>query len=176
MDLKTLKGSLCKIVELEDCKYTLIEKSNQGNNDVLEKVHIDHIPKNSICFKIDGTQFNNLFNTAGCWHYNKHSDYIIVNDKDVVFIEMKSKKVDEAECVSKFKGDLCTLSYSDSIFSIICEKNKFFEGKRKHYNVLYYVPINLRPSQINSSDNAEPNTFRRIGTQNDCVIDFNRLL
>lgn len=176
MDLNTLKKSLCNIVELKDCMVTLIEDKNKGKAGTLERVYIKEIPENSICFKIEKTRFNNLLKAEGIWHFNKHSDYIIANNEDIVFIEMKSTDVNEEKCISKFKGDLCALKYSDSIFEIICKKNKFFEGKKRHYNVLYYVPINLTTSQINSPANAEPMTFRKIGTQNDCVINFNRLL
>ncbi|MDR3196303.1 MAG: hypothetical protein LBU34_00410 [Planctomycetaceae bacterium] len=92
-------------------------------NDVsakLKEVKIIDVPDDSILIKIDyGEAYNNIFRSEN--GHLKRCDYLlIVNDiykrnKILLFIEMKSKKVDKDEIIQKFHASECLLDYIVSI-------------------------------------------------------------
>ena len=106
MDIVTLKHSICKVAECDSGNYLLEETDPHAT---LRQVNICDIPTGSLIIKMDGTKFLNLLKENKLWGFNKHSDYLIVTDIDLVFIEMKSRKdvndVVVEECRQKFTSD-----------------------------------------------------------------------
>ena len=111
MDIVTLKHSICKVAECDSGNYLLEETDPHAT---LRQVNICDIPTGSLIIKMDGTKFLNLLKENKLWGFNKHSDYLIVTDIDLVFIEMKSRKdvndVVVEECRQKFTSDSCSIS------------------------------------------------------------------
>ena len=131
---------------------------------------------------MDKTRFNNFLSDKKEIGFNKHSDYIIITDDKVVFIEMKSKKeVNQElmdECRTKFTSDECSLDYADAIFQRILNKNSFFKKREFHF-VLFYQALSIAKTPTapeNPSPNLTPDTFRPISVVNEGTVSFFRTI
>lgn len=179
MDILTLKKSLCNVKQCISDIYTLVESDKSAT---LKTVHMCDIPCNSLIIKMDKTKFNNFLKDQKEWGFNKHSDYLIITDDKLVFIELKSKKEVGAElkdeCIQKFKSDKCTINYADNIFKEILSKNPFFSSRKQHYVLLYQAPsVAKLPTALGTKNpNVTPETFRQIPVQNEGIISFNKTI
>ena len=156
MDKETLKKSLCSCSVCSSGSYLLEEK---GDDATLRAVTMCDIPQNALVIKMDKVRFSNFLIDRKEIGFNKHSDYIIVTDDKIVFIEMQSKtEVNQElidECRIKFISDGCSLDYSDSVFKKILHKKPFFEKKEYHYVLLFQaLPIAKTPTHF---DKLAPN-------------------
>ena len=131
---------------------------------------------------MDKTRFSNLLIDNKEWGFNKHSDYLIVTDIDLVFIEMKSRKdVNQSlvnECQQKFASDNCSIFYADKIFQELLSKNAFFERRSPHYVLLYQGPSIIKDPTVYAKEppNNTPETFRKIAIQDGSTLSFNRTI
>lgn len=179
MDIVTLKHSICKVAECDSGNYLLEETDPHAT---LRQVNICDIPTGSLIIKMDGTKFSNLLIDKKAWGFNKHSDYLIVTDIDLVFIEMKSRKdVNEElveECRQKFTSDNCSISYADKIFQELLSKNAFFKQRSPHYVLLYQGPSIIKdPTEYaKEPPNNTPATFRKIAIQDSSTLSFKRTI
>ncbi len=178
MDINTLKDSFSNLQNEDNSGEFKLKES--GKDATLKEVTLINIPNDSLIVKMDGVKFDKLF--IDKWGFNKHSDYMVITNDKVIFIEMKSKsefddKLGE-ECRKKFTSDKSVMDYADSIFENILSKNSFFRQKEFHYVLLYQsLSINKTPTikQPNNS-NTEPNNFRKIAISNEGVIDYNSII
>lgn len=179
MDVQTLKNSLCNVKQCESDMYVLEEKDKSAS---LRRVTMCDIPIGSLVIRMDNkVHFNNFLKDK--WGFNKHSDYLIVTEDKLVFVELKSRteisnKLQD-ECLSKFKSDNCTLTYADKIFQELLSKNSFFESREPHYVLLYQAPSIMKvPTTMTlaSQPNATPSTFRAIPVLNEGTISFYRTI
>lgn len=179
MDILTLKKSLCDVRQCTSDTYTLVELDKCAT---LKTVHICDIPCNSLIIKMDKTKFNNFLKDQKEWGFNKHSDYLIITDDKLIFIELKSITEVGTElkgkCIQKFKSDKCTINYADNIFKEMLSKNPFFSSRKQHYVLLYQAPsVTKLPTVLcTENPNITPETFRRIPVQNDGTISFNKII
>lgn len=179
MDITTLKKSMCKVSNCDSGDYMLKEKNP---NATLKQVCLCDIPKGSLIIKMDGIRFDNFLKDCKEWGYNKHSDYLIITELDLVFIELKSKKdINDTlinTCRQKFASDTCTIYYADKIFQELLSKNTFFEKRNRHYVLLYQAPSILKRTTefTKPSANNTPETFRKIAIQNGEILSFNKTL
>lgn len=179
MDIVTLKRSICKVSECNSGNYLLEETDPHAT---LRRINICDIPTGSLIIKMDGIRFSNLLIDNKAWGFNKHSDYLIVTDVDLVFIEIKSRKdVSQElveECRQKFTSDNCSISYADKIFQELLSKNAFFEKRSTHYVLLYQGPSIIKDSTVYTKEppNNTPVTFRKIAIQDDSTLSFNRTI
>ena len=178
MDINTLKSSFSDLKYKDNSGVFKLKES--GKDATLKEVTLINIPNDSLIVKMDDVKFHNLF--IDKWGFNKHSDYMVITDDKIIFIEMKSKsKFDDKlkeECQKKFASDKSTMDYADSIFENLLLKNSFFRQKEFHYVLLYQsMPINKTPTinQPNNS-NTEPNNFRKIAISNEGVIDYKKII
>lgn len=180
MDKATLKKSLCNCNDCSAGSFILEEKEDDAT---LRAVTLCDIPKGALVVKMDKIRFNNFLIDKKEIGFNKHSDYIIVTDDKVVFIEMKSKKeVNQEltdECRTKFMSDGCSLDYADSIFQRLLNKNSFFANREFHY-VLFYQTVSMAKTPTahdnNLSPNMTPDTLRPIPVVNQGVVSFFRTI
>lgn len=179
MDIATLKRSICKVSECLSGNYLLEEQDPCAT---LRQVNICDIPAGSLIIKMDGIKFSNLLIDRKEWGFNKHSDYLIVTNINLVFIEMKSRgDVDQKlveECRQKFTSDNCSISYADKIFKELLSKKAFFEQRSTHYVLLYQGPSIIKdPTEyIKEPPNNTPATFRKIAIQDGSTLSFNRTI
>lgn len=179
MDIVTLKRSICKVTECNSGNYLLEEKDPSAT---LRQVNLCDIPTGSLIIKMDGIRFSNLLIDNKKWGFNKHSDYLIVTDIDLVFIEMKSRNdvnqnlIDE--CQQKFISDNCSIFYADKIFQELLSKNAFFKQRSTHYVLLYQGPsiIKAPTEYAKEPPNNTPVTFRKIAIQDGSTLSFNRTI
>ena len=179
MDKKTLRGTLYNCTECSSGSYLLEET---GADATLRAVTMCDIPENALIVKMDKVRFHHFLSDEKRIGFNKHSDYIIVTDDKIVFIEMKSQtEVNQGlrdECRIKFISDDCSLDYSDSIFKKMLNKTSFFERKEHHYVLLFQAPpLKKTPTQPDKlSPNSTPDTFRQISVVNEGTISFYRTI
>lgn len=179
MDIQTLKNSLCNGHECTTGYFILKES---GDNATLTEITMCDIPLNSLIIKMDKVKFHNLLKDDKTWGFNKHSDYLIVTNDKLVFIEMKSKKSVntelEEECNKKFSSDSCSINYADEIFVRLLSKNYFFSNKESHY-VLFYQSTSINKIGFSNDiklSNKTPETFRKIGVENGATVSYNRVI
>lgn len=180
MDILTLKNSLCKVAQCNNGAVTLVEKDN---NATLRKVVLCDVPFGALIVKMDDIKFSNFLKDRKEWGFNKHSDYLIVTNDKLVFIEMKSKgEVGiglQKECCQKFASDECTITYSDMIFQKMLSKESFFDKRETHFVLLYQAPPITKTAiraEIELPSNTSPDRFRPIPVANDATISFFRTI
>lgn len=179
MDIKMLKRSICNVAECNSGNFLLEETDPHAT---LKQVNLCDIPTGSLIIKMEATRFSNLLKDNKTWGFNKHSDYLIVTDNDMVFIEMKSlKEVNQTlieTCRQKFASDNCTIYYADKIFEELLSKNAFFKQRCPHYVLLYQGPSVIKdPIEcVKELPNNTPCTFRRIAIYNGSTLSFNRTI
>lgn len=180
MDKPTLKQVLCNCKECISGSFLLKETDSSAT---LTDVTMCDIPANAMVVKMDKVRFCNFFIDKKEWGYNKHSDYLIVTDDKLVFVEMKSKKqVDKYlsdECSQKFSSDECVLIHADNIISKMMKKTSFFDKLEIHYVLLYEaLSMAKTPTSANGviSPNLTPSTFRAIPVVNGGTISYNRAI
>lgn len=182
MDFDTLKKSLSSYGNV--CSLGQYVMRETGSDATLKEVTIRDIPENSLVIKMDKIKFTNLFNSnvIKSWGFNKHSDYLIVTQDRLVFVEMKSRTSVNSEleekCRKKFLSDSCTINYADDIFIKLLSKNSFFNNKKTHYVLLYQsVSVNKKNFlNLSQPSNNTPETFRKIAVCNEAIISYNRVI
>ena len=179
MDAQTLKNSLCSVEQHNSDLYPFEEN---GNDATLRKVYMCDIPSEALIIKLDKIKFLKFFKENNGWGFNKHSDYLIVTDDKLVFIEMKSTTSVgpdlKNECIKKFSSDECSMNYADLIFQKMLSKNSFFERREPHYVLLFQaLPITKTPTKLGTvTSNTTPDTFRQIPVANESTISFYRTI
>ena len=182
MDQLTLYNSFCNVSQCTSGTFLLEEKDTSAT---LNKVSICNIPFGALIIKMDKIEFVKLFKTTKAWGFNKHSDYLIITDDKLIFIEMKSateiNQKTSDDCLLKYKSDKCTLFYADKIFEEMLSKNSFFEKREPHFVLLYQNPPIAKTSTSLGTDisvlpNTTPNTFRKIPVANEGTISFFRTI
>lgn len=179
MDVITLKNSLCSVKQHISGLYSFEEN---GRDATLRKVYMCDIPSGALIIKLDGIKFSKFLIENGSWGFNKHSDYLIITDDKLVFIEMKSKKAVgsdlKKECIQKFSSDECSMNYADLIFQKMLSKNSFFDKREQHYVLLFQAPSIMKtPIKAGAElSNTTPNTFRQIPVANESTISFYRTI
>lgn len=176
MNKNILKSSLCSVAV---CSQETILKET-GAEATLREVKIVNLPQETLVIKMDSVRFHGLFKDK--WGFNKHCDYALVTDSEVVFVELKSRNelTDNMrnDCEKKFQSDICTIEYADAIFANLLSKNKFFINRKKHYVVFYQaLSVSKTPTQTKDKKaNNSPETFRPIAIQNQGTIRFEMIL
>lgn len=182
MDKNALRDCLVKASPENDNSIVLLETDKQAT---LQEVTISGLPLGSYAVKVDEITVNNLFNSKKVAGTNKHSDYLIVTDRDIIAIEMKSFKTlknDEIDDIKlKFKGDSCILNYCDAVFQTFLKKRPFFKGRKVYYVLLYEAlpmmktPTSLIPRKQNCT-HVDPERFGALQVQNKSIIGLSALL
>ena len=178
MDLNTLKKSVCNGNNCTDGHFILIESDP---NATLREVTMCDIPQNALIIKMDNKiKFNNFLKDQ--WGFNKHSDFLIVTDDKLVFIEIKSitevnQKLED-ECQKKFLSDECTVNYADIIFQKMLSKNTFFDKREPHYVLLFQSPSIAKTTTTvpTTASNTSPYTFRKVAVSNGSTISYHRMI
>ncbi|MDE5693705.1 MAG: hypothetical protein K2I09_07295 [Duncaniella sp.] len=183
MDKDTLRLRFSNVVRVSDGELQLLET---GNDATLREVIVTGLPDDAYAVKIDPIKVQKLFSCEKDWAYNKHGDYLIVTDNELIVVEMKSKMDLTDDVVNdvklKFKSDTCILNYCDSVFRVMLEKNPFF-GSKPTYFVLFYqklpiqklttVPPVLPPAP---PQHLKPDAFARLQVANGEKVNVKRLL
>lgn len=179
MDIRTLEKSLYTVKKCTSGMFLLEEPDKSAT---LKKIHMCDIPNGALIVKMDKTKFNNFLKDQKTWGFNKHSDYLIITNDKIVFVELKSKTdvgtTLKDECIQKFKSDKCTINFADKIFEEMLSKNPFFSNKKQHYVLLYQAPSISKQPTISTIaiPNITPDTFRPIPVQNEGTISFNKTI
>lgn len=189
MDLRTLGRSISNLCRCTDCKIKMEEKENKKGGrkgPTLNDVTVSGLPKDCFVCKLDKINVKGLFHKEGEWHFNKHGDYMIVSDSDVVVVELKSDPdyatSKKNEITMKFRSDAAILDYCDGVFRHVLDKKAFFQGKKMWYVLLYLsTPLSMESTSIKSAASADPShntpeTFASIGVRNNDEISYKRLL
>lgn len=176
MDIQTLKKSLCNVNQCDSGIFLLEEKDRSAT---LKKVSLCDVPKGALVVRMDNkVGFHHFLKDQKSWGFNKHSDYLVITQDKLVFIELKSKKeVGQGltdECQQKFASDGCTLYYADKIFEMLLHKNSFFDNREPHYVLLFQAPSIAKTSTSveTMSPNTTPDNFRPIPVSNEGTISF----
>lgn len=178
MNKEYLKKSLCNATICSQ-ETTLMENDASAT---LKEVRIVDLPPNTLVIKMDKANFDGWIKNNLGWGFNKHCDYALVTDSEVIFVELKSKNelTDNMrnDCEKKFQSDICTIEYADAIFANLLSKNKFFINRKKHYVVFYQaLSVSKTPTQTKDKKaNNSPETFRPIAIQNQGTIRFEMIL
>lgn len=181
MDKNTLKSRFSNVVLVSDGELHLLEN---GDDATLREVIVSGLPDDAFAVKIDPIKVQNLFSCSGEWAYNKHGDYLIVTEDDLIVIEMKSrtdltdKVVDDVRL--KFRSDTCMLDYCDAVFRIMLEKKPFFALRHTCF-VLFYQKLPLQktttvPNLGLVPGHVTPDAFARIQVANGERINVKRLM
>jgi len=130
----------------------------------LKNIKIFNIEHDSLLIKIDKTKPpNTLFkNTKG---ERKRCDYLLITKRNskyyLVFIEIKSAKLNNNHIIKQFKGAECIVDYSSAILRRFHDKPNFFNTFDKRF-VCFYKPNipkrTTRPIKNSSKPNSGKNT------------------
>jgi hypothetical protein len=163
-------------------EFTLTEKKAQAE---LKSVKLINLPANIIILQPDKLQINSIFVQKKENELTKAThrcDYLIITDKELVFIELKSyRNTDQSDskklqCTNKFKATNCLLKYIDSILNDLLDKQNFFVKLDQFYVVFYQSPsINKQPT-FDNIQNTTPDKPKYIGVKNTDEVYFRRLL
>lgn len=182
MDKDTLRSKFSNVVRVSGGELQLLET---GNDATLREVIVTGLPDDAYAVKIDPIKVQKLFSCEKDWAYNKHGDYLIVTDKELIIVEMKSRMDLNEDVVKdvtlKFKSDTCMLDYCDSVFRVMLAKNPFFSAKPTYF-VLFYQKLPLQktttvpPAVPSVPAHMTPDSFARLQVANGEKINVRRLL
>lgn len=180
MDIQNLRLSVCNC---QQCPAGSALLRETGRDATLTNITICDLPANALVIKMDKTRFNGFLLDKKEWGYNKHSDYLIVTDDKLVFVEMKSRKLVgkslSDDCVKKFTSDDCTVKHADNIIEKMMLKNAFFNRRVQHF-VLFYETTSISKTLTTMSCTPRPNntplTFRPIAVNNGATISYRRTI
>jgi len=135
-------------------------KETRKNAD-LREVTIMDLPNNSIVLNIEKfEQPKTLF--KGKMGECKRCDYILVlteeKQKILLFIEMKSGRLNMAEIQRQFKGAECAIDYCDAVLNRFHAQDGFFKSYKKRFVIFYKPNLAKRTTQpfITSVKNDSP--------------------
>ena len=145
-----------------------------GSKAKLTEVEISGVPEGSLLISVDKSeQPKTLF--AGDKGERMRCDYVLVTkikeQLSLIFIEMKSKKVSDAEVVKQFKGAECILEYCNAALEYFHEEDDFFEHFKKRFVVLYYLSGNKSTNYV-----QKERKYLRIPLKNKRKINLNKLV
>lgn len=182
MDKDTLKCKFSNVVRVSGGELQLLET---GNDATLREVIVTGLSDDAYAVKIDPIKVQKLFSCERDWAYNKHGDYLIVTDNELIVVEMKSRTDLTEDVVNdvklKFKSDMCILDYCDSVFRVMLAKNPFF-GSRPTYFVLLYQKLPIQKNttvphvRTSGPTHMTPDRFARLQVANGEKINVKRLL
>ncbi|OXU14053.1 hypothetical protein SMSP1_02215 [Sedimentisphaera salicampi] len=132
-------------------RFTLDIKISQGNNTavlretgqdaILKKVKLSNIPQNAVILKMDACKCPEyIFRTTK--DHNKRCDYLLIYQKSeepvpqLVFIELKSRKLKGIKISNQFISSVCLFDYINSILMNFYEIKALSETKR-HFILLH---------------------------------------
>ncbi|AQQ09476.1 hypothetical protein L21SP3_01281 [Sedimentisphaera cyanobacteriorum] len=132
-------------------KFTLDLNVSQGKNTAvlresgkeakLKHVKLSNIPDNSLILKIDACKCPEYIFSSTKDH-NIRCDYLLIyqnteeSPPDLVFIELKSKKLKGSKYSSQFKSSVCLFEYINSILINFYEIKSLSKAK-KHFILLH---------------------------------------
>jgi hypothetical protein len=127
-----------------DCPYSLEETERNAK---LKEVYINHMPKNTIVIKLDGSPgFDTLF-TSDTYPVLQRCDYIILTEYDtqnyMIYIELKSDKPRYKKIIDQFKSATCFLDYLQSLVNRLGECSTGFSGFEQRFVCFSTGHINL---------------------------------
>jgi hypothetical protein len=143
-----------------------------GRNSRLRQVDIYDVPDGSILIKLD--QFdppNSLFksNRGQC----RRCDYALVTtvgSRDVLlFVEMKSGRIDNREIEQQFKGAECVIDYCDAALDRFYAQNNLLKNHIKRFVVFYKLSMSKRTTRPKKSPSHRNDTPERAYKYSDPV-------
>jgi hypothetical protein len=187
MPINTLKSLLnSSIIEYYNdtgglAKYPLRETDKSAT---LKTVNLVNVPTDSIFLQLDNIDTATLFigKKSNGLYENTRCDYLIIEDDNIYFIELKSHEnapvKKKSECIGKFSASLCLIKYVDEVISVVRKQTKIFEHKNIYYILMYQnIPIDktatsLKPKQ----SHVVPDKFLSIPVANNGDLYFRELL
>ena len=127
-----------------------VKLKETGKNARLREVTIIDLPSDSIVVKIDKfEQPKTLFKgkNGEC----KRCDYILALAKEkrrfLLFIEMKSGRLNNAEVQQQFKGAECVIDYCDAVIDRFHSQKDVFKSYEKRFVIFYKPNLAKRTTQ-----------------------------
>jgi len=127
-----------------------VKLKETGKNARLREVTIIDLPSDSIVVKIDKfEQPKTLFKgkNGEC----KRCDYILALAKEkrrfLLFIEMKSGRLNNVEIQQQFKGSECVIDYCDAVLERFHGQDDVFKSYEKRFVIFYKPNLAKRTTQ-----------------------------
>lgn len=119
-------------------------------NASLREITIMDLPKNSIILNVEKfEQPKTLF--KGKIGECKRCDYVLVlteeKRKILLFIEMKSGRLNKSEVQQQFKGAECVIDYCDAVLDRFHAQDGLFKSYKKRFVIFYKPSIAKRTTQ-----------------------------
>jgi hypothetical protein len=123
--LKALFGDkLIEAVKNNYDKYEILLKEESVNNNY--SISISNVPDYAIAIKTDNfPDLKGFFECSSDRGQCKCADFVIVADKNLVFIELSSTKKQENEVKAQLKGAECVVEYCKSIIKNFYQTSSF---------------------------------------------------
>lgn len=188
MTKKKLKDYFQWIETPVDSRLTLCEDQNKGKKDTLKCITIEGLPVDSYVIALDknskGAKVQRLFKESKLKGYNCRCDYLLVTDKELILIELKSNEPNSKGYVeklkNKFNSEKSIFAYCDAVFVNFLKLHSFFDGK-KIYFLKIYQPLTINKTtttafQKGAGTHTHPDRFGLLAVKNGDVIPYGMLL
>ena len=166
----------------------LLEKDKNAK---LTEVDVYNVPKDSILLAMHkysdlaiGDKMKKILKPAS--GVFKCCDYVLMSiTKDklhIVFIELKSMKVDSSEIKKQFKGALCFLDYCQAIIERFCENPLIRDTKAYSHYILISANRRIDKRETKVKQNRVQNTSAddfyhiKVGSDKSISIPFDKLI
>jgi hypothetical protein len=172
--LKALFGDkLIEAVKNNYDKYEILLKEESVNNNY--SISISNVPDYAIAIKTDNfPDLKGFFECSSDRGQCKCADFVIVADKNLVFIELSSTKKQENEVKAQLKGAECVVEYCKSIIKNFYQTSSFSTQYNHSFVSIYNIGGNKITNKHRNQDNCEVNKFLKINAPKN--IQFNQLL
>lgn len=168
------------IVKVNGNIVILTENDKQSK---LKKIQINDIPNGSIVLDSDKIHLNTLFYEK--LPINKSSDFLIITDEQLIFIEMKSDtnapKTKRKESISKFTATECITDFIDIVIEKFGITDKFISKLQRKFILFYLKPsigketTSLKGSYEPKPKYNKPEIFYPFQVANEEIIEFSEL-
>ena len=144
------------------CFVTLRE---EGKDATLRNFRLFDLSKDAVIIKLDDSGVpHGLF--SGDKGECRRCDYVVFTSlqgkKLMLFVELKSTKIDKSDVIKQFKSSECIMDYCNSVSNIFYARQKLFDEYEKRFVLFHKVRLAKRPT-IASSPVIRGRTAEKFG-------------
>jgi len=167
---------------LVDTDSDLPPKLTESTPQVSYSVELKNLPSDTLIIKADDFLPDKIIDCQSNKGFCKRADYIIVNEHEIIFIELKYGKAIEKKHIKKqLMGAQCLMDYLIGIGKRFYNHSKFLEttSTNQYFVVIAGFSLNKRTTKKQDSasvvnDSPDRMLILKIGNAN--VLNYNRLL
>lgn len=156
-DFTLLKSLLneAALVPIQDRQAKLKETGTRPPYDV----NLKDLPDDTLILQTD--RFPQPDKILNCQHKQeicKRADYVVVNESEMIFIELKQSKGDSKRIINQLRGAQCVMDYCLAVGKRVFNRPSFLEQATKKPHFVSIERISVQKRNFKQSATRNPNS------------------